>query len=158
MMQEVKKAKNEIAITNAGLAGGNLVKRSSDSDYIQHNKFMVLLKDNIPVSVWTGSTNITEKGIFGQCNTGHIIRDSGLAAKYLSYWNCLEPDPDNANTRRGCLDIQADIEELADGSLAFFSPRSRKKLLTVYSNASAIQSSWFAACFLFHLIRILRMR
>jgi phosphatidylserine/phosphatidylglycerophosphate/cardiolipin synthase-like enzyme len=95
---------------------------------------MVLLKNNKTVALWTGSTNITEKGIFGQCNTGHILRDSTIADKYLSYWECLKNDPDNANTRIGSLGIQSDVDEFADGVIALFSPRSKKKILSIYSN------------------------
>jgi phosphatidylserine/phosphatidylglycerophosphate/cardiolipin synthase-like enzyme len=129
-----QKAKNTEAIEGAGLPASMLIPRTSDPKYIQHNKFMVLLKNKQPIAVFTGSTNITEKGIFGQCNTGHIIRDKDIAKKYLAYWNCLKNDPDNATTRAGCLDIQADIDELEDGVTAFFSPRAKKKLLSLYSS------------------------
>ena len=60
---------------------------------ISHNKFIVLLKDNKPVAVWTGSTNFTAGGIFGQSNVGHIVRDKDVAARYLAYWNKLKTDP-----------------------------------------------------------------
>jgi phosphatidylserine/phosphatidylglycerophosphate/cardiolipin synthase-like enzyme len=129
-----QKAKNTEAIEGAGLPASMLIPRTSDPKYIQHNKFMVLLKNKQPLAVFTGSTNITEKGIFGQCNTGHIIRNKDIAKKYLAYWNCLKDDPDNATTRAGCLDIQADIDELQDGVTAFFSPRAKKKLLSLYGS------------------------
>ena len=38
---------------------------------IAHNKFIVLLEDGEPSQVWTGSTNITDGGIFGHSNVGH---------------------------------------------------------------------------------------
>jgi phosphatidylserine/phosphatidylglycerophosphate/cardiolipin synthase-like enzyme len=129
-----QKKKNTEAIESAGLPASMLIPRTSDPKYIQHNKFMVLLKNKQPVAVFTGSTNITEKGIFGQCNTGHIIRDKSIAKKYFAYWTCLKDDPDNAATRAGCLNIQADIDELQDGVTAFFSPRAKKKLLSLYSS------------------------
>jgi phosphatidylserine/phosphatidylglycerophosphate/cardiolipin synthase-like enzyme len=63
----------------------------------KHNKFIVLLKDGKPVEVWTGSTNISDGGIFGHSNVGHIVHDAGVAGKYLDYWNALcnpiEPAP-----------------------------------------------------------------
>ena len=37
---------------------------------ISHNKFIVLLKDGKPIQVWTGSTNFTGGGIYGQTNVG----------------------------------------------------------------------------------------
>lgn len=60
---------------------------------IQHNKFIVLLEDGRPVEVWTGSTNITAGGIFGQSNVGHVVRDPDIAAEYLAYWQRLAADP-----------------------------------------------------------------
>lgn len=129
-----QKKKNTKAIEEAGLPASMLIPRTSDPKFIQHNKFMVLLKNKQPLAVFTGSTNITEKGIFGQCNTGHIVRSKDVAKKYLAYWNCLKNDPDNAATRTGCLNIQADIDQLEDGVTAFFSPRAKKKLLSLYSS------------------------
>jgi len=53
---------------------------------------MVLLKDKKPVMLWTGSTNISEGGIFGHSNVGHCIKDKDVAAAYLKYWNMLKDD------------------------------------------------------------------
>jgi phosphatidylserine/phosphatidylglycerophosphate/cardiolipin synthase-like enzyme len=55
----------------------------------KHNKFIVLLKDGNPVEVWTGSTNISDGGIFGHSNVGHIVHDVDVAGQYLAYWNKL---------------------------------------------------------------------
>jgi phosphatidylserine/phosphatidylglycerophosphate/cardiolipin synthase-like enzyme len=63
----------------------------------KHNKFIILLKDDHPVEVWTGSTNISDGGIFGHSNVGHIVHDATIARKYLAYWealcNPIEPLP-----------------------------------------------------------------
>ena len=59
------------------------------SEGIRHNKFIVLLKGDKPVAVWTGSTNISAGGIFGHSNVGHIVWDEDVAAKYLDYWQRL---------------------------------------------------------------------
>jgi phosphatidylserine/phosphatidylglycerophosphate/cardiolipin synthase-like enzyme len=129
--------KNDHAVKEAKLSKKLLIKRTADPGYIQHNKFMVLLKNKKPVAVWTGSTNITEKGIFGQCNVGHVVKDAEVAGKYLGYWKCLEKDPANADARLGCLELQPDINELEDGTIAFFSPRSKKNVLDLYSTLIA---------------------
>ena len=50
-----------------------LLKRTQTTK-ISHNKFIVLLKDDVPFAVWTGSANFTEGGIFGQCNVAHVVR------------------------------------------------------------------------------------
>jgi phosphatidylserine/phosphatidylglycerophosphate/cardiolipin synthase-like enzyme len=125
--------KNDDAIKLANLPRANVIRRKSDPTYIQHNKFMVLIRNDEAKAVWTGSTNITEKGIFGQCNTGHVIRDKAVASKYLAYWKCLKSDPVNAKARLGSLDIQADIDALENGMMVFFSPRSKTKVLSLYS-------------------------
>ncbi len=67
--------------------------RRANARYIAHNKFIVLLEDGVPQQVWTGSTNITNGGIFGQSNVGHIVRDPVVARAYLDYWTVLATDP-----------------------------------------------------------------
>jgi phosphatidylserine/phosphatidylglycerophosphate/cardiolipin synthase-like enzyme len=66
---------------------------------ISHNKFMVLLKDGKPIQVWTGSTNFTPGGIFGQSNVGHVVRDLEVAQKYYEYWEKLATDPKKKSGR-----------------------------------------------------------
>jgi phosphatidylserine/phosphatidylglycerophosphate/cardiolipin synthase-like enzyme len=56
---------------------------------LRHNKFIVLLKGGKPLAVWTGSTNISDGGIFGHSNVGHTVWDKNVAAKYLDYWQRL---------------------------------------------------------------------
>jgi phospholipase D-like protein len=55
----------------------------------KHNKFIVLLKNGAPIEVWTGSTNISDGGIFGHSNVGHSVRSEVVAGQYLAYWNAL---------------------------------------------------------------------
>ena len=59
------------------------------TDGIRHNKFIILIKDNEPKAVWTGSTNISDGGIFGHSNVGHIIWSEKIASIYLKYWEML---------------------------------------------------------------------
>jgi phosphatidylserine/phosphatidylglycerophosphate/cardiolipin synthase-like enzyme len=61
---------------------------------LMHNKFFVLSEGGKPVAVWTGSTNLTENGIFGHSNVGHIVEDAGVAKTYLDYWDRLNGDPE----------------------------------------------------------------
>jgi phosphatidylserine/phosphatidylglycerophosphate/cardiolipin synthase-like enzyme len=88
---------SEPAIAKAGLEK-HMIPRTTNSS-ISHNKFLVLLRGDKPQSVWTGSTNITWGGIFGQSNVGHLIRDAALAARYLEYWQLLATDPAYATIR-----------------------------------------------------------
>ena len=43
--------------------------------------------------VWTGSTNMSQGGIFGHSNVGHAVRDPAAADAYLAYWTELAADP-----------------------------------------------------------------
>jgi phosphatidylserine/phosphatidylglycerophosphate/cardiolipin synthase-like enzyme len=49
--------------------------------------------------VWTGSTNITENGIFGHSNVGHAVRDARAAAVYWAYWKELRKNPEVADLK-----------------------------------------------------------
>jgi phosphatidylserine/phosphatidylglycerophosphate/cardiolipin synthase-like enzyme len=60
---------------------------------LMHNKFFVLSRNGEPAAVWTGSTNLTENGIFGHSNLGHIVEDRNIAQAYLDYWKRLDRDP-----------------------------------------------------------------
>ncbi|MDQ1738753.1 MAG: hypothetical protein QOE53_405 [Pseudonocardiales bacterium] len=65
---------------------------------IAHNKFIVRADRAAggtltPAQVWTGSTNLTQGGIFGHSNVGHVVRDPAVAQRYLDYWTQLAGDP-----------------------------------------------------------------
>ncbi len=60
---------------------------------LMHNKFIVLLQNGAPVSVWTGSTNFSRNALHGQLNVGHVIHDAALAQQFLDYWTELRADP-----------------------------------------------------------------
>jgi phosphatidylserine/phosphatidylglycerophosphate/cardiolipin synthase-like enzyme len=83
------KVENEATISTARLDEYGAVIPRTVSEGIRHNKFIVLLQGDKPVAVWTGSTNISDGGIFGHSNVGHIVWDEGVAAKYLDYWQRL---------------------------------------------------------------------
>lgn len=91
------------AIQKAGI-DAICTKRTKNPQAISHNKFVILLKNGEPVEVWTGSTNMTDGGIFGHSNVGHLVRDPEVAAQYLKYWEKLQTDPE---TNR-----DADLDEI----------------------------------------------
>jgi phosphatidylserine/phosphatidylglycerophosphate/cardiolipin synthase-like enzyme len=91
LVVDANNPKNHTAVTDAGIDG--LIKTWRANAVIPHNKFLVASQDGTPVAVWTGSTNITDNGLFGQSNVGHAVRDPDLAAKYLTYWQQLTADP-----------------------------------------------------------------
>jgi phosphatidylserine/phosphatidylglycerophosphate/cardiolipin synthase-like enzyme len=127
---------------------------------ISHNKFIVLMKDGHPVSVWTGSTNFTAGGIFGQSNVGHVIRDKDVAARYLAYWEKLKTDPprkkaSDSPEEMGIQDwnihAQADLTgpPPRKSITTIFSPRPTTGMLQWYADrlAEATSSIHFTAAF-----------
>jgi phosphatidylserine/phosphatidylglycerophosphate/cardiolipin synthase-like enzyme len=83
------KEDNVRTLQGAELLQSDIAVPRSVTEGIRHNKFIVLLEDEVPIGVWTGSTNITAGGIFGHANVGHIVWDPGIAAAYLGYWGRL---------------------------------------------------------------------
>ena len=127
------------------------IPRRSDPSYIAHNKFIVLLQGGVPVAVWTGSTNYTESGIYGQSNVGHLVRDPAIAAKYLAYWTELVGDPDNSDLK---TDNETSTPTLVDfpppkGITPIFSPRHGLNQLKWYAKAmdGATQMMCFTGAF-----------
>ena len=127
--QPDQKEKNEVAIDHAELNGDGKTCHSRTKANQPHNKFMVLWEGDKPTQVWTGSTNITPAGIFGQCNTGHWIQDADIAAKYMTYWNKLVGNPSLPDLAKVSTTIQADTDltQLQDGTYVFFSARDLPK-------------------------------
>ncbi|HVG41027.1 MAG TPA: phospholipase D-like domain-containing protein [Chitinophagaceae bacterium] len=91
---DVTKKENEKAIQEAGIKG--ICKRRKNTLKLAHNKFFILLQNNKPIEIWTGSTNISENGIYGHSNVGHIVRDAAIAKTYHNYWLKLNEDADGA--------------------------------------------------------------
>jgi phosphatidylserine/phosphatidylglycerophosphate/cardiolipin synthase-like enzyme len=127
---------------------------------ISHNKFIILLKDGKPIQVWTGSTNFTAGGIFGQSNVGHIIRDEDVAARYLEYWQKLSTDPKKKSAKKDPCDAgirnwtvihQPDLTGPPEehSITPIFSPRLTTGMLQWYSDrlAAATSSVHFTAAF-----------
>lgn len=130
------KAENQLAIAAAGIAA--ICPGLRDKEVNEpHNKFMVLCSaGNEALKVWTGSTNISEKAIFGHCNTGHIIMDKTIAKKYFAYWQLLRQNPGRAFLRSEVEAIQTDVAAAAlkSGMTVFFSPRNSRNMLQQYAD------------------------
>ena len=115
--------KNDAAIAAAKIKG--LCIPRGNSSNIMHNKFFVLSKGATPVAVWTGSTNLTENGIFGHSNLGHIVEDADVAQAFLDYWDRLKKDPAVDKTYRAANTAATTVppKPWKDGTTAVFSPR-----------------------------------
>ncbi|WP_309608333.1 phospholipase D-like domain-containing protein [Flavobacterium sp.] len=153
-----QKEKNEESISLVNLPASILTPRTKNSNYISHNKFIILLKNNVPISVWTGSTNITEKGIFGQCNTGHIIKNENIAQKYFEYWKCLQSDPELTTIKNKAFEIQKELrfDEIPNGTSVFFSPRKSKDILKTYSDFINNSNSLICGMFPFSFNKLIK--
>lgn len=141
---------NKEAAREAGIL--RLVKTWRTKAKIPHNKFLVrCTAAGTPTELWTGSTNLSEKGIFGQCNTGHVVKGSALAGRYLAFWQELKADPTRAVLRSAVMQLQADVaaaaDLAADAVTAFFSPRSSTQMLDVY--AALVAGAQELACGIF---------
>jgi len=125
------KTKNESAIAAAKIKG---LCRARTLGKIMHNKFFVLSRDGIPKAVWTGSTNLTENGLFGHSNLGHAVEDGTLAAAYLAYWNELAGNPAAADERNaiGALN-PSPPDPWSDDLTHVFSPHSGLAVLDWYA-------------------------
>jgi phosphatidylserine/phosphatidylglycerophosphate/cardiolipin synthase-like enzyme len=100
---------------------------------IMHNKFFVLTKDDNPVAVWTGSTNLTENGIFGHSNFGHVVEDSKTARAYLNYFTELTSNPLNEEEKTWVAkENPAPPVAMQDMSVVF-SPRKGREVLKWYA-------------------------
>jgi len=140
-------------IQAAGIPAKHIIRREANQNSIQHNKFIVCVKGKaqVPTAVWTGSTNVSEGGIFGQTNVGHWVRDEQTAKQFKEYWDILRSDPGGApgDTRAEALAknkafkqaVVAIQQDIAPDALAtiprsitpIFSPRLSSTMLQTYA-------------------------
>lgn len=81
---------NEKSLATSGIQA--LTKPRTKSGGFAHNKFFILRRGGVSSEVWTGSTNLSENGIFGHSNNAHIVRDPNIAEQYEKYWQTLFKD------------------------------------------------------------------
>jgi len=140
------------AIAQAELDGvAECRTRTSNKSYISHNKFIVLVKGQKAIAVWTGSTNITEGGIFGHSNLAHVVEDPKTAGAYLKYWTQLADDPE-AKDLREWNDENTPLPDEGKppkGTTPIFSPRGSLDALQYYADLmdGAQSGVFFTAAF-----------
>lgn len=93
-------AANAAAVAAAGADGLVTWRKAPNKSSLQHNKFLILLHDDEPVAVWTGSTNLTLGGVYGHANVAHLVSDPVVAADYLAYWRQLRADTATGGLRQ----------------------------------------------------------
>lgn len=115
-------------------------RKANPQAAIMHNKFVILLKEvngeKVPQAVWTGSTNWTDGGIYGQLNVGHAIDDADVAAAYEAYFQLLKADTEAAAMKHALATITP-ISLLLPGEhkvVPIFSPQSTDAMLHLYAS------------------------
>jgi phosphatidylserine/phosphatidylglycerophosphate/cardiolipin synthase-like enzyme len=125
------KLHNEKAIGHAGIDA--LVKPRIRGS-IMHNKFLVLSQDGAPVAVWTGSTNVTEQGIFGHLNCGHAIEDAAIAGEYRRYWDSVKDNLTHTPDTKAVAALAVrPPEKLEQPITTLFSPQPTTAVLDWYA-------------------------
>jgi phosphatidylserine/phosphatidylglycerophosphate/cardiolipin synthase-like enzyme len=124
---------NEEALNGSGIE--DLTKAREHSAGFAHNKFLVLREAGTSTVVWTGSTNLSQNGIFGHSNNAHLVRDENIAESYFQYWKILKAD----KTRKPTTEAVAALGPipppvLNDGMLTVFSPRPTLAALDWYAD------------------------
>jgi len=117
-------------------------RKANPQSAIMHNKFVVLLRKGgsggalKPVAVWTGSTNWTAGGIYGQLNVGHAVYDDTIAKTYLSYFDLLATYPSAADSREAVAKltpVPANVDAISHGITPIFSPQSGLDMIDRYA-------------------------
>ncbi len=123
---------NRAAIAKAKLPASIVHPRTRTA--IPHNKFIVKLVGGKPQQVWTGSTNFTDSGFYGQTNVGHIVANAATAKTYLDYWTELEGDPVHSEALKNAISLTPNPPNVIAKSsvVAFFSPRIADNMLGWY--------------------------
>lgn len=147
------KADNEAMIAATGI--GALCQPQKSRDGIRHNKFVVLIHKDVPVAVWTGSTNISAGGIFGHSNVGHVVWSGEVAQRYLDFWTRLaDPNVKPSKLKQGNLAAEAtpgaDVPPPADRILTLYSLRDDKPAYpTLHWYANRMASAQRIMCMTF---------
>ena len=133
-------ADNRDAVMTAGLDKVIIWRTAPNKSALQHNKFLVLTHNGSPVAVWTGSTNLTQGGVYGHLNVGHLISDAVVAGQFLDYWTQLAEQANTTALMRTWTETHNEVDlaqDPDDGLTTILSPRATKSTLL----------SWYAGQF-----------
>jgi hypothetical protein len=109
---------------------------------IMHNKYLVLSRKDAagvlkPIAVWTGGTNWTEGGIYGQLNVGHAVYDAAVAERYEAGFQVLAQDL-SINDTQARNDVitptPPNRAALQHGTTPLFSPQNGLTMLDLYAD------------------------
>lgn len=139
---------NEEWLATSGIK--SLTRARTRSGNYAHNKFLVWRQGGTSREVWTGSTNLSENGIFGHSNNAHIVRDPAIAEQYEQYWQLLSKDLTKKPTAKTVETISAAPPAPWSGEVsAVFSPRLSLEALDWYADLAARAERGLFATFAF---------
>lgn len=94
-----------------------LTKARKNTGGISHNKFVVRLKGDKPLAVWTGTSNFSENAFYFQTNAALELHDKDLAATYEDYFQVLLRDTalSKASGSHNAVHAQDLVSEINDG-------------------------------------------
>jgi hypothetical protein len=150
-------ADSRAAAAAAGLDDVVTWRTAANKSALQHNKFLVLTRGGQPVAVWTGSTNLTQGGVFGHLNVGHLVGDPTVAQRFLDYWDRLADPAATTGALRLWMEAANPVELAGFGVV--FSPRATASpLLEQYAGLfdGATSSAHITGAFGLH--RVFRQR
>jgi len=131
---------NAEAAEAAKLAEVCVQREANPQGAIMHNKFVVLLektgKELVPKAVWTGSTNWTDGGIYGQLNVGHAIYEPDVAATYEAYFQLLRADTGAADLKKALTELTPVPSPLPPEhrTRPIFSPQPNLGMIDLYAS------------------------
>jgi phosphatidylserine/phosphatidylglycerophosphate/cardiolipin synthase-like enzyme len=139
-------------VTAAGIDALVTWRTAANKSALQHNKFVVLTRNGVAKAVWTGSTNLTQGGVYGHSNVGHIITDAAVAGAFLAYWQQMA---DNSVTTAALRTWLAANNPIVTASMPsapaslVFSPRTDDDVLDWYGRIfdSATSSAHITGAF-----------
>ncbi len=139
---------NEKYLDESGIK--SLTKARTRSGSFAHNKFFVWRRQGVSKEVWTGSTNLSQNGIFGHSNNTHIIRDPVIAEQYERYWQLLNKDLTRKPTATAVEELStAPPDSWTKDTSAVFSPRLSLKALDWYAGLAGSAKRGIFATFAF---------
>lgn len=143
--------KSDAAIDDAGLRPF-CRKRTGAGLAISHNKFMVRCgAGGEPLAVWTGSTNFTDGGIYGQSNVGHAIEDAALADQFLTWhqrvWQGAAQGPGLSVQESRALAMQLSPLQPAQGRGTRLVLSPRRSVEAIDACAALVSAAGRMVCF-----------
>ncbi|KLD63287.1 phospholipase D-like domain-containing protein [Dyella japonica] len=129
---------------------------------LMHNKFIVLTKNDKPVAVLFGSTNLTLNGLFGHANCIHVVENPDIATKYLDFYAKLHTDPvtTRGNTyKQWTIDqtpAPAAATDFIDDMAPVFSPRANSDALDWYGSLAGAAKNALFMTFAFGMSDVFR--